>query len=175
MEMLAYPFLQDVFGAESQKYKISNFINHFTLMASVSMFDEFQEKLYVMEDFSESDVDALFLSLQKKYNFLLDTSENPFFATGKTWKRMDHLYHSPFYMIDYGLAVVVAAQLYQMYKTDAQKAIAQFENLAENLSILNQDFLKKHPILKSPFDADNMQQLAHFASQELDNLIAGKS
>jgi M3 family oligoendopeptidase len=175
MEMLAYPFLQDVFGAESQKYKISNFINHFTLMASVSMFDEFQEKLYVMEDFSESDVDALFLSLQKKYNFLLDTTENPFFASGKTWKRMDHLYHSPFYMIDYGLAVVVAAQLYQMYKTDAQKAIAQFENLAENLSILNQDFLKKHPILKSPFDAENMQQLAHFASQELDNLIAGKS
>jgi oligoendopeptidase F len=144
-------------------------------MASVSMFDEFQEKLYEMEDFMEVEIDALFLSLQKKYNLLLHTSENPFFGSGKTWKFMDHLYHSPFYMIDYGLAVVVAAQLYQMYKTDAQKAIAQFENLAENLSILNQDFLKKHPILKSPFDAENMQQLANFASQELDNLIAGKS
>lgn len=175
MEMLAYPFLQDVFGAESQKYKISNFVNHFTLMASVSMFDEFQEKLYEIEDFTEAEIDALFLLLQKKYNLLLDTSENPFFGLGKTWKRMDHLYHSPFYMIDYGLAVVVAAQLYQMYKQDAPKAIAQFENLAENLSILNQEFLKKHPVLKSPFDAENMQQLANFVSLELDNLIAGKS
>lgn len=171
MEMLAYPYLNEVFGAESQKYKISNFVNHFTLMASVSMYDEFQEKLYVMEDFSEEEIDALFLSLQKKYSVLLDTTENSFFGTGKMWKRMDHLYHSPFYMIDYGLAVVVAVQLYQIYKQDAQKAIAQFENLAENLSILNQDFLKKHPILKSPFDAENMQILAHFASKELDEML----
>lgn len=171
MEMLAYPYLNEVFGAESQKYKISNFVNHFTLMASVSMYDEFQEKLYVMEDFSEEEIDALFLSLQKKYSVLLDTTENSFFGTGKMWKRMDHLYHSPFYMIDYGLAVVVAVQLYQMYKQDAQKAIAQFENLAENLSILNQDFLKKHPILKSPFDAENMQILAQFASKELGEML----
>ncbi len=98
-------------------------------LVSVALNDEFQHKLYDLSNPTSEDLHALYLELHIKYSTgVIDYSG---FEEGRNiiWQRIPHLFHSPFYYIEYGFAQLGAIALYRNYLSDKEGTIAKYKEM----------------------------------------------
>ena len=118
-------------------------------------------------------IQAAYRDLQEKYtgNFF-DSSENEYFINGDKWMETDHYFGSPFYFVDYSLAIINALNIYKIYKQDPARGIEIWETLAKNLANLNyKNMTSIAPELRSPFDSNYIEETAKFAKKEFSDLM----
>jgi M3 family oligoendopeptidase len=174
MEMLCLKDAELFFGKDADKYSILNYSGHLIQAMTCALGDEFQEKIYKLEELNIDSIQAIYKDLQKKYtgNFF-DSSENEYFINGDKWMEIDHFFGSPFYLVDYSLAIINALNVYKIYKQNPARAIEIWETLAKNLSNLNyKNITDLAPELKSPFDSNYIEETARFAKKEFSDLLS---
>lgn len=173
MEMLCLQDASLFFGADAEKYAILNYSGHILQAMTCSLGDEFQEKIYKLESPTIASIQSIYKELQEKYtgNFF-DSTENEYFKNGDRWMEIDHYFSSPFYLIDYSLAIINALNIYKLYKENPKKGIETWEQLALQLGNLNYKNIHHIiPELGSPFDENFVAQTAKFALEELNTLL----
>ncbi|MCE2962937.1 MAG: M3 family metallopeptidase [Chitinophagales bacterium] len=173
MEMLCLKDAELFFGKDADKYSILNYSGHLIQAMTCALGDEFQETIYKLEDLSMNSIQAVYRNLQEKYtgNFF-DSSENEYFINGDKWMELDHYFGSPFYLIDYSLAIINALNIYKLYKQNPDRGVEIWETLAKNLSNLNyKNITNLTPELKSPFDNSYIEETARFAKKEFSDLL----
>lgn len=174
MEMLCLKDAELYFGNDAEKYCILNYSGHLIQAMTCALGDEFQETIYKLDDLSMESIQAVYRNLQEKYtgNYF-DSSENDYFINGDKWMETDHYFGSPFYLIDYSLAIINALNIYKIFKENPKRGIEIWETLAKNLANLNyKNITKLVPELRSPFDSNYIEETAIFAKNEFVKLLS---
>ncbi len=131
MEFLATPWYPLFFGQDAKKYAISHAEDALFLIAYSCQVDEFQEQIYKNPDMTASMRDELWLKLDSIYRPHIDYDDLPFYGSGAGWQRQVHIYKSPFYYIEYGLAEVIALQIFSIFTKDKDKAFKCYFKMLE--------------------------------------------
>ncbi|MBR3307767.1 MAG: M3 family oligoendopeptidase [Lachnospiraceae bacterium] len=152
MEYFTYGWMEKFFGERKEDYLTMHLEDSITFLPYGCMVDEFQHIVYEKPELTPAERKAVWKELEAQYRPWLDYAGDPFFAEGGWWQRQGHIFHSPFYYIDYVLASSVAMQFKLMMDKDYKDAWERYLKLCR-LSV--SDFYENelHAVgLDSPFD-----------------------
>jgi oligoendopeptidase F len=115
-------YSQSADAARAKRTMLEGIIKFFPWMATI---DSYQHWLYTHPNHSREERKQQWLSLLKRFG--RDVDYTGYEATKESsWQAQLHLYHAPFYYIEYGIAQLGALQLWQKSKQDGQKAISNY-------------------------------------------------
>ena len=126
MELLAQDHL-DVFYSpeEAQRAALSHFESILRFFPWMAMVDQFQHWLYTHPEHSVEQRTAAWRKLMQRFGGACDWTglED---ARDALWQRQLHLFHVPFYYVEYGIAQLGALQLWLMSRQDPQRAVQRY-------------------------------------------------
>lgn len=159
MEFFTRPWMHLFFGERANEY-IQMHLEHSVFFIPYGcMVDEFQQIVYENPNMSPQERKDKWMELEKVYRPHLNYENDPFFGKGGRWQKQTHIYNSPFYYIDYCLAMTCALQYKVMMDEDYGKAWNSYLNLCKASA---SDFFVntiKTAGLISPFDKDCIKSL----------------
>lgn len=161
MEFLTWPWM-NLFFDNADKYKFSHLSSCVMFLPYCVSVDEFQHFVYENPECSKQERNEAWKEIESKYMPYLDWDGNSHLESGGFWLEKSHIFSSPFYYIDYGLAQICAFQFW------SKKASWQdYLNLCKaggSQSFLN---LLKIGNLDSPFDEFKFPKII----QEVENWL----
>ncbi|MES2307585.1 MAG: M3 family oligoendopeptidase [Verrucomicrobiota bacterium] len=123
MELLAAPYLTEFYTEgerlRSQKDHLEGIIKFFPWMAII---DAFQHQIYTHPHQSRDERDQAWNVLMNRFGGLEEWSGYEK-VRSKLWHRQSHLFTSPFYYVEYGIAQLGALQLWRIFQEDQSRAI----------------------------------------------------
>jgi len=126
MELLGGEHLDVFYDAEGQaraaRKKLEGILRFFPWMAII---DQFQHWIYTHPGHSRDERAAHWLMLQDRFGKGVDWTGHE--AARRTlWQRQLHLFHAPFYYVEYGIAQLGALQLWMKAKEDPRRALSNY-------------------------------------------------
>jgi oligoendopeptidase F len=131
MEMMALDHLAPFYAeAEASRAKRRHQEQVIELFPWIAQIDAFQHWLYTHPGHSHAERAEAWLALDERFGMPVDWSGLEDWR-GLSWQRQLHLFHVPFYYIEYGIAQLGALQLWLNHRHDPDRAVAQYlEGLA---------------------------------------------
>jgi M3 family oligoendopeptidase len=168
MEFLSLPYIQAFLTEEqASRYKRLKLINTLVRLPYIAMVDEFQHWVYENPTHSHAERETKWTAIWDKYEPSVDYGDQDLHKQFR-WMHKQHLFTSPFYYIDYGIAEVGALQLWQMDVTDhegAMKAYLELCRLGGTKSLLE---IFEAGGLQNPFNPDVMAPLMEAIAEALE-------
>lgn len=138
------------------KNQMQNFLQAITYQM---VLEEFQLRMYEMEDITPEKTAALYTQLLDEYGYgaYVIPDEN---GNDNSWFAVTHLFDAPFYTVSYATSASVALQFYDIAQEDYNLAVDLY--LAMIRTDQNRPFLElvDKAGLRSPFDESLMKDLA---------------
>lgn len=158
LELLALEYISSIVGSteSATKNQMQNFLQALTYQ---TLLEEFQLRMYEMEDITAEKIATLYTQLLEEYGYgayiIPDANGND-----NSWFSVTHLFDAPFYTISYATSASVALQFYTLSQENYGTAADLY--LAMIRTDQNQPFLElvNKAGLKSPFDETLMSELA---------------
>ena len=151
MEFLTWPWMENFFKDEVEKYKFSHLAGSLTFIPYGALVDEFQHFVYSNPNATPHKRKTTWREIEKKYLPSKNYEDNDLLNRGGFWFRQGHIFSSPFYYIDYTLAQVCAFQFWVRSQEDREKAWGDYLRLCKAGG--SQSFLKLVELAKldNPF------------------------
>lgn len=161
MEYLAYPYLEYFFGNRADAFRQLHMTQSLLFLPYGCMVDEFQHCVYENPMLTSQERHTVWHMLENKYQPYLDYDGVDFYEKGGAWQKKGHIFTDPFYYIDYCLAQVVALQIWDMSRTNPQKALRVYDQLCMEGG--NGTFLEllDKAGLSSPFSSAVLKRVAY--------------
>ncbi len=119
MEQFAYPYAELFFGDKAEHYRFQHLQEALTFVPFGVAVDEFQHIVYENPEMTPAERTAAWRALEKKYMPWRDYGEdNEFFEKGGWWYHKLHIFHYPFYYINYTLTTMGAMEFKKKHATD---------------------------------------------------------
>ncbi|MCY0875494.1 MAG: M3 family oligoendopeptidase [Firmicutes bacterium] len=153
MEFFTWPWMESFFGEQTQKYKFSHLAGTLLFLPYGVAVDEFQHFVYEHPEATAAARKAAWREIERKYLPHRDYAGFEYLEQGGFWHQQGHIYHTPFYYIDYTLAQVCALQFWKRMHEDRDAAWADYVRLCKEGG--SKSFLELVEVagLKSPFSA----------------------
>ncbi|SFI50296.1 oligoendopeptidase, M3 family [Paenibacillus sp. UNC496MF] len=129
MEFFAWPWIEHFFKEDAEKYRFSHLAGSLLGVAYITAVDAFQHEIYANPDASPADRKRMWRDIERAYLPHRDYEGNDFLENGGYWQRQLHIYHYPFYYIDYALAQLCAFHYWNRMREDYQEAWASYLRL----------------------------------------------
>jgi oligoendopeptidase F len=117
-------FYDDANTARAKRTMLENIIRFFPWMATI---DSFQHWLYTHPGHSRQERMAFWLRLLDRFGGLVDWTGWEH-ARQSMWQRQLHLFHVPFYYVEYGIAQLGALQLWLRSRRDPHGALGNYRS-----------------------------------------------
>lgn len=169
MEFMAWPWTEEFFGPDSQKYRYSHLASALKFIPYGTMVDHFQHEVYARPEMTPKERHAVWKELLGVYMpWMKLDGDIPFYSEGEGWQRQSHIYGSPFYYIDYCLAQTVSLEFWAMQEKDIKNAWEHY--MAYTMQGGSRVFteLLANAGLESPFDEECLKKVSQAASDWLD-------
>ena len=169
MEYITWPWMNLFFKEDAEKFKTHMLINNLKFLPYGCLIDEFQHEVFANPAWSPKERDLCFRKLEKTYLPHKAYDDNPYLEAGAFWKRQLHIYNSPFYYIDYVLALVCAMQFWIRFEQDFDSAWKDYLHLCKlggSKSFLE---LVKEAKLASPFEPETLENVVDYALRFLES------
>ena len=108
LELLVMAEYGGIFGRYANAARISMLSDALFAVLSGFMEDEFQQKVYSMENPTIERINALYLQLAEEYGL-----RKLFGYTGTEWVNIEHTFSFPFYYVSYGVSMLGAFSLWE--------------------------------------------------------------
>lgn len=167
LELLTYNEMERFFGEDAERFRQGHLEDAILFLPYGALVDEFQHEVYARPELSSDERAALWQELESKWLPDRTYVDTPNFAGGRFWQRQGHLFHMPFYYIDYCLAQVCALQLWSMYLKDADGTLKTYRELCDLGGSQPFTGLLKTVGLRSPFEDGTVAQVAELVSARL--------
>ena len=127
LEFLAYPGIGLLVGEDAaDRFRRMHLIGSLAFLPYGCCVDHFQHEVYAHPDATPAERHAMWQRLERRYLPWADYGDLAYPAMGGRWQAKPHIYSSPFYYIDYTLALCCAMQLWAQARTDAPGALARY-------------------------------------------------
>ena len=111
-------------ASRAKRTMLEGIIRFFPWMTTI---DSFQHWMYTHPAHTRQQRTQCWISLLDRFGGLVDWSGlEP--IRESSWQRQLHLFHAPFYYIEYGIAQLGALQLWMKSRQDPRKALANYRN-----------------------------------------------
>lgn len=167
MEFFTYPYMPLFFGERAKDYYTMHQEDAVRLIISECLQDEFQQLVYERPDMSAGERNALWAQLEKAYFPGKDYSGNENLQKGCGWQRIPHMFHWPFYAIDYALAQVCALEYYEWMNRDPNGAWQSYLSFCRATGTASFPQLVKDAGLNDPFDSKTLHKLVEWLQTAL--------
>ncbi len=171
MEMLSMDHL-DIFYGEGEEYtrarrkQLEDVIKFFPWMSTI---DLFQHWIYTNPVHTKQERTDHWLSLMKRFGSG-DSYEGIEEILECLWQRQLHLFHSPFYYVEYGIAQLGAMQMWLKATTDPKQALSQYRKALTLGGTRPLPELFKTAGLVFDFSEKTIAPLMKAIEQELENM-----
>ena len=127
MELLTFPQLDEFYTPEESARARRDLLEGLaTLLPWVASIDAFQHWVYTNPGHSRAERSAQWLSIHRRFGGDIDyTGQED--ALAALWQRQLHLFGSPFYYVEYGIAQLGALQMWRQARRDPAKALANYK------------------------------------------------
>ncbi len=128
MELVAGTYLEGTFynhedAMRSEQFELEGIVHG---LAWIAVIDAFQHWIYTNPDHSQGEREEFWLKLHERFGGS-ESWEGYEDTLRSVWQRQMHLYLSPFYYIDYGIALLGALGLWTRFQRDREGAISAYK------------------------------------------------
>ncbi|HEV7299168.1 MAG TPA: M3 family oligoendopeptidase [Tepidisphaeraceae bacterium] len=153
-------------AARARRTMIEGIIRFFPWMATI---DSFQHWIYTNPGHTPAERTAYWISLLNRFGSKVDWTGLESVREAM-WQRQLHLFHAPFYYIEYGIAQLGALQLWMKSKEDPRRALANYRAALALGGTRPLPDLFKAAGISFDFSARTLGPLIKALSNELDEL-----
>lgn len=172
MEQFAYPYAELFFGEKAEQYRFQHLQEAITFVPFGVAVDEFQHIVYENPDMTPDERTAAWRGLEKKYMPWRDYGEeNEFFNRGGWWYHKLHIYHYPFYYINYTLTTMGAMEFKKKQAEDKAKCWEDYMTLCKVGGSLGYLDTLKAADLAVPFEKGGVKRAVSYAIEILKSKI----
>ncbi len=176
MEKLTSPYLSEKFGGfyseqDAARAMIEHLEADLRFWPYMAMVDAFQHWVYQnpQEGRRPECCDAQWAELEKRFRPEIDWSGyEDMMMTG--WHRKDHIHTTPLYYIEYGLALLGAAQIWRNALSNQERAVEQYRQALTLGGTATLPELYRTAGAKLAFDADTLRNAADLMEQKIHEL-----
>lgn len=168
MEQFAYPYAELFFGEKADKYRFQHLQEALTFVPFGVAVDEFQHIVYENPDMTPDERTATWRELEKKYMPWRDYGqENDFFNRGGLWYHKLHIYHYPFYYINYTLTTMGAMEFKKKQAEDKEAGWNDYMTLCKLGGSLGYLDTLRAANLANPFAEGGVKRAVSYAIEIL--------
>lgn len=130
LEFLTWPHMElMVEDGAADRFRRMHLIGSLSFLPYGVCVDHFQHEIFTNPDMTPAQRHALWRDLEKQYMPWRDYGDLSYPAAGGRWQAQGHIYKSPFYYIDYTLALCCAMQIWLLSRRDEAAATTAYEDL----------------------------------------------
>ncbi|MDA1194967.1 MAG: M3 family oligoendopeptidase [Planctomycetota bacterium] len=168
LEFLTYPHMEKFFGADADRFRRIHLTEALTFLPYGVAVDHFQHLVYENPEATPAERLAMWQEMERTYlpHRAWGDLKRP--RDGGMWQGQMHIYHVPFYYIDYTLAQVCALQFWVRAETDRAGAMKAYRALCARGGEAPFQDLVRSAGLVSPFDAGCLDEVVATAGRALD-------
>lgn len=172
MEQFAYPYAELFFGEKAEQYRFQHLQEALTFVPFGVAVDEFQHIVYEKPDLTAEERKSVWRDLEKKYMPWRDYGdENEFFNAGGWWYHKLHIYHYPFYYINYTLTTMGAMEFKKKMSEDKAACWQDYMTLCKIGGSLGYRDALKAANLAVPFEKGGVKRAISYAVALLNEKI----
>ncbi len=112
LEYLSWPFMERFFGDGAQTYREGHLSEGLLFLPYGVAVDHFQHLVYENPNATPAERHTMWQSMERRYLPWRTYGDLERPASGAFWQTQQHIYRSPFYYIDYTLALCCALQMW---------------------------------------------------------------
>ncbi|MDJ0852826.1 MAG: M3 family oligoendopeptidase [Myxococcota bacterium] len=167
LEFLCGPHLELFFGDEAERFRRLHLEQSLCFLPYGVAVDHFQHLVFERPAASPAERHALWQQMERTYLPWRDYGDLSRMAGGGLWQGQLHIYTSPFYYIDYTLALVCALQFAQRAERDRDAALEAYVALCRRGGEAPFQSLARGAGLRSPFDPGCLEEVVGHARAAL--------
>ena len=168
LEFFCAPHMELFFGDDADRYRRLHLTENLTFIPYGVAVDHFQHLVYDNPDATPADRRAMWLEMEATYLPWRDWDDIEHGASGGGWHKQGHIFGSPFYYIDYVLALTCALQFWSRMRDDPAGALADYVTLCRRGGDASFLELVRSAKLRSPFEPGSLISAVETARQTLD-------
>ena len=139
-------------------------------LVSVALNDAFQHEVYKTVSPTTEGLNLMYSTLHKKYSTGLIDYSGYEEVRSIIWQRIPHMYHSPFYYVEYGFAQLGAIAMYRNYLSDKENTINQYKHMLSLGYSKPIPELYKAAGIEFNFSSDYINELMKFLQDRIQTL-----
>ncbi|GAB6966464.1 M3 family oligoendopeptidase [Komagataeibacter kakiaceti JCM 25156] len=152
LEFLTWPHIDlMVAPGQGERFRRMHLISSLSFLPYGVCVDHFQHEIYARPDMTPAQRHETWREMERRYLPWRDYGGLPHPARGGRWQAQGHIYRSPFYYIDYALALCCAMQFWIRSRSDPQGAMDAYVALCARGGAQPFTRLVRSAGLNSPF------------------------
>ena len=164
MEQFAFPYAELFFGEKAEQYCFQHLQEAITFIPFGVAVDEFQHIVYNNPNMTPDERTNAWHDLEKKYMPWRDYGEgNDFFKRGGWWYHKLHIYHYPFYYINYTLTSMGALEFKKKLALDKEACWKDYMTLCSLGGSLGYLDTLRAANLAVPFEQGGVKRAVSYA------------
>lgn len=174
MEFFTHPWLENFLGKDTEKYYFNHVVSSISFLPYGALIDHFQHEVYKHPEYSIEQRRQCFRSLEKMYLPDKDYEGDDFNENGGFYYRQGHIFHAPFYYIDYALAQICALQFFEKSLVDYNEAFNRYLTLVKLGGTKPFKKLCEAASLKIPFEKGSVKETIDAMSKYIEQFDDSK-
>lgn len=160
MEFFAWPWLELFYKDDTKRAKLTHLKGALIFIPYGCIVDEFQHIVYDNPELTPAERHEAWAKLERTYRPYIDMTGIPFYGDGRGWQRQLHIYHYPFYYIDYCLAQTAALTFRNIMMTDYKDAWERYMKFVNEGG--KKTFVELCAVagIKTPFENGALKEIA---------------
>ena len=167
LEFLTWSQMGQFFGDDSDRFKQMHLAESILFLPYGCAVDHFQHLVYAEPTASPEQRNKLWQEMEALYLPWRNYGDLAHPVAGGLWQEKQHIYFSPFYYIDYTLALCCALQFWVKAAQDKEKTMAEYIELCRLGGQAPFQQLVKAANLVSPFQAGSLSAVVKQAQEYL--------
>ncbi|MEG0657537.1 M3 family oligoendopeptidase [Anaerorhabdus sp.] len=174
MEFFAHPWMEYFFKEDANKYYYAHVADAIKFIPYGVLVDHFQHEVYANPECSPNDRKVMWRTLEKQYLPHKDYAGCDILERGCWWFQQGHIFHEPFYYIDYTLAQVCALQFWRRSVEKDPSAWSDYIHICSVGGTKTFLEIVKEAGLKSPFEDGTVEPIIQFVAKYLEQFDISK-
>ncbi len=167
LEFLTWPQMDKFFGGDAERFRQIHLIQSLLFLPYGVAVDHFQHLIYSTPAATTQQRHEMWREMEAMYLPTRDCGDLPHLPMGGQWQFQRHIYLSPFYYIDYTLALTCALQFWVRSRHDMADAMEAYVALCKRGGAAPLRQLAESAGLVSPFEEGSLREVVGQAREFL--------
>lgn len=167
LEFLTWSQMDKFFGEDAERFREIHLAESILFLPYGCAVDHFQHLVYANPEATPQERNKMWQQMETRYLPWREYGDLEYPAQGDLWQEKQHIYCSPFYYIDYTLALCCAMQFWVKAEVDFESALTEYIALCQRGGKAPFQALVSSVNLVSPFKSGSLSDVVDKAQEFL--------